>query len=324
MFDSSLAKRRQCRHNGRRTSKNNGGAIAVIESFSAFRAPRRASRAALFDAALLVAALSTTFARAASLTWDAGGLATSTSTATDGGGTWSTTTPRWNNNATDLVWSNAAGDVAIIGNNNGTGGVLNLATPITAAGLIFNAPASGSYTLSGSTLTLSGARTITTNANATIASALSAGGGTLTKNGTGSLTLSGAVSGAISAAAGTLVVQSGTNATTSYAIASGAVLEFNVATTSDTSVATSFSGAGTLRKTGAGTISWGVLPATFALSSGALIDVQQGRLTGGSNANENWINNRSDLRVASGAVFNGVEANVRVNVLSGAGTINPA
>ncbi|MBT2299858.1 autotransporter-associated beta strand repeat-containing protein, partial [Variovorax paradoxus] len=293
----------------------------MIKSCSVFRAPRRASCAVFFDAALLVAALSTTFARAASLTWDAGGLATNTSTATDGGGTWNTTTPRWNNNATDLVWNNAAGDVAIIGNNNGAGGVLNLATPITAGGLIFNAPASGSYTLSGSTLTLSGARTITTNANATIASPLSAGGGTLTKNGTGTLTLSGAVSGAVSAAAGTLVIRSGTNATTSYAISSGAVLEFNVATTSDTSVATSFSGTGTLRKTGAGTISWGVLPATFALGSGALIDIQQGRLTGGSNANENWTNNFSDLRVASGAVFNGVEANVRVNVLSGAGTI---
>ncbi|WP_436290343.1 autotransporter outer membrane beta-barrel domain-containing protein [Variovorax sp. LjRoot178] len=277
----------------------------------------------LFDAALLVAALSATFARAASLSWDSSGLAATTSTATDGGGTWDTTTARWNNNATDLVWNNAAGDLAIIGNNNGAGGVLNLATPITVGGLVFNAPASGSYTLSGSTLTLSGNRTVTTNANATIGSALSVAG-TLTKDGAGTLTLTGggAVSGATTVANGTLVFQGPTTSSPSYVISSGAVLEANVASgLRDWAVTTSFSGTGTLRKTGAGTIRWGLLPGTFALGRGALIDVQQGTFIGGSNANENWTANLSDLRVASGAVFSGVEANVRVNVLSGAGTI---
>jgi len=295
----------------------------VIKSSSAFRTPRRASRAVLLDAALLVAALSTTFARAASLTWDASGLATTTPTATDGGGTWSTGISRWNNNVTDLVWNNAAGDVAIIGNNNGAAGVLNLSTPITAGGLIFNAPASGSYTLSGSALTLSGTRTITTNANATIGSALSAAG-TLTKNGTGTLTLTagGTVSGATTVANGTLVFQGPTTTSPSYVISSGAVLEASVASgLRDWAVSTSFSGTGTLRKTGAGTIRWGTQSGTFALGQGSLIDVQQGVFIGGSSANENWTNNFSDLRVASGAVFSGVEANVRVNVLSGGGTI---
>ncbi|OUM02997.1 hypothetical protein A8M77_08630 [Variovorax sp. JS1663] len=272
---------------------------------------------------MLAAALTTPFARAATLTWDASGLATATSTATDGGGTWNTTLSRWNNNTADLAWSNAAGDVASIGNNNGPGGVLNLATPITVGGLIFNAPASGSYTLSGSTLTLSGTRTITTQANATIGSALSAAG-TLTKNGAGTLTLTGggAVSGATTVASGTLVFQGPTTSSPSYVISSGAILEANVtAGLRDWAAPTAFSGTGTLRKTGAGTIRWGLLSGTFALGRGALIDVQQGTFIGGSNANENWTSNLADLRVASGAVFSGVEANVRVNVLSGGGTI---
>jgi fibronectin-binding autotransporter adhesin len=57
------------------------------------------------------------------------------------------------------------------------------------------------------------------------------------------------------------------------------------------------------------------------LGASALIDIQEGVFTGGSHANENWTTNLSDLNVAAGAVFNGVEANVRVNRLSGTGTI---
>lgn len=49
--------------------------------------------------------------------------------------------------------------------------------------------------------------------------------------------------------------------------------------------------------------------------------MQSGSLTGGSYANENWSANLADLNVASGAAFHGVEANVRVDALSGAGTI---
>eukprot|EP01035_Chromulina_nebulosa_P033772 gene33772-45225_t len=61
--------------------------------------------------------------------------------------------------------------------------------------------------------------------------------------------------------------------------------------------------------------------ATFALGSGALIDVQSGTFVGSSNANEVWTNNLADLNVASGAFFNGVEGNIRVDVLAGSGTI---
>ena len=49
--------------------------------------------------------------------------------------------------------------------------------------------------------------------------------------------------------------------------------------------------------------------------------MQAGTFIGGSNTNEDWTTNLADLNVASGAVFSGVEANVRVDALSGAGTI---
>jgi autotransporter-associated beta strand protein len=100
------------------------------------------------------------------------------------------------------------------------------------------------------------------------------------------------------------------------------VLELNVASGTRSMSSATFNGAGTLRKTGAGTVNWGVTAGTFALSSGALIDVQEGTFIGGSSANEVWTNNLADLNVASGAVFTGVEANVRVDALTGAGTIS--
>jgi autotransporter-associated beta strand protein len=125
--------------------------------------------------------------------------------------------------------------------------------------------------------------------------------------------------GATTVTAGTLKI-GGTYATPSYAIASGAVLE--LAPTADKNyTATTFTGAGTLQKTGNFQVQWGTAVATFQFSSGALIDVQAGVFVGGSNANEVWTNNYSDLTVASGAQFWGAEANERVDALNGAGII---
>jgi len=126
--------------------------------------------------------------------------------------------------------------------------------------------------------------------------------------------------GATTVSAGTLTYQN-TYASPAHAVASGAVLDFNVASDSRDSATTTFSGSGTLRKTGAGELRWGTSTATFALSPGALIDVQGGFFVAGSNANENWSSNQSDLNVASGAEFSTVEANVRVNAITGTGTI---
>jgi autotransporter-associated beta strand protein len=95
----------------------------------------------------------------------------------------------------------------------------------------------------------------------------------------------------------------------------------NVASGNRDLASTTFSGAGSLIKTGSGSVIWGGSSATFALGAGSMIDVREGVFGGGSNANENWTNNLSGLNVASGATFNGVEANVRVDALTGSGTI---
>ncbi len=147
-----------------------------------------------------------------------------------------------------------------------------------------------------------------------------AAGGVI-KEGDGTMVLSGAAgfTGTTTVIAGTLVYANAF-AASAHTIGSGAVLELNMSAFRDSGT-TSFSGAGTLRKTGAGTIEWGSGTTTFSFASGALIDVQAGQFTGGSWANENWSTNLADLNVAAGAVFNGVEANVRVNRLSGTGTI---
>lgn len=153
-----------------------------------------------------------------------------------------------------------------------------------------------------------------------IGAALS-GSGPLTKSGAGTLTLAAGNSytGATTVNAGTLVQQS-TSASNAHSIAAGAVLEFDTSETLN-GPTTSYSGAGTLRKSGSGTLAWPATAATFSLGSGSLIDVQAGTMIGGSSANENWSANLADLNVAPGATFKGVEANVRVNRITGSGTI---
>ncbi|MFO1529146.1 MAG: autotransporter-associated beta strand repeat-containing protein [Kiritimatiellia bacterium] len=171
----------------------------------------------------------------------------------------------------------------------------------------------------------------TNGSSPTFASAFTLGGsstGALTKAGAGTLTLSAANTntGATTVNGGTLVYQNA-YASTSHSIASGATLEFNVASGTADRAATTFSGAGTLKKTGAGNLTWGGTAATFSLGSGALIDVQGGTFTAGNGANEVWTNNKADLNVAAGAVFDAVEGTsfanggIFVDALSGAGTI---
>ena len=152
------------------------------------------------------------------------------------------------------------------------------------------------------------------------------GTGALTKDSASTLTLSAdnSYTGTTTVDAGTLQL-SGQSTSDAFSIASAAVLDLAIATGerdyAPASGAVSFSGTGTLRKSGAGTIRWNASAATFALGAGSLIDVQGGVFVGGSFANEVWTNNLSGLNVASGAEFNGVEANVRVDVLTGSGII---
>ena len=194
-------------------------------------------------------------------------------------------------------------DDTIPGNN----WIVNAGTP---AGILTLSSSSSSSTVS------------VQNCTATIGATV-AGTVDLVKTGTGTVVLAvaSAYSGATVVNQGRLVHQN-TYSSAAQTVAAGAVLEIYVDNgMRDYGTSTTFSGTGTLRKTGAGFVQWGASSATFSMGAGSLIDVQEGLFTGGSSANENWTANLSSLNVAAGAVFRGVEANVRVDALTGTGTI---
>jgi len=172
----------------------------------------------------------------------------------------------------------------------------NSATSLISSAISLNADRSIDVG-SGSTLNISGGIFICPNYTGSI------GNCGITKTGTGTL------------------VFSGSTGYTGNTVISDGALEINVTGGVRDSSGANFSGTGTLRKTGAGGIVWGAGSTTFAMGAGSWIDVQEGGVTGGSNANENWSSNLSGLNVASGASFHGVEANIRVDTLTGAGTI---
>ena len=235
--------------------------------------------------------------------------------------------------ATDGMWSDPANwqnfVIADGANNSATfgqaaGGTVTLdGAGRTLGSLNFSA---GDYVLDGFPLALDAgagvpAVSVATNRIATLEAALGSTNG-LRKTGAGRLLLASGSSyaGSTSVDGGTLALRS-TYVGGAYAIASGATLEIDSSSGEFSLPASTFSGTGTLRKAGANRIFWGSSAATFALGSGSLIEVAGGTLVGGSNANEVWTNNLSDLSVASGATFDGVEANVRVDALSGSGTV---
>ncbi|TDU72884.1 putative secreted protein with PEP-CTERM sorting signal [Prosthecobacter fusiformis] len=171
----------------------------------------------IFRTSLFLALLCTHLSlNAATLTWD-GNI--STGGLQDGTGNWDTTvTDRWYNAASVppgyQAWNNANGDTAVFGVGSGAAGTVTLTTAITAGGLTFNTPGSGTYVLSGNTLTLAGTPIIAANAAVDIKSIL-AGTAGFTKNGTGNLTLSGAdgntLTGKITVSGGTLTTAKSVN-----------------------------------------------------------------------------------------------------------------
>jgi fibronectin-binding autotransporter adhesin len=204
----------------------------------------------------------------------------------------------------------------ISGNNDFTGPVtLQSATRINSdAGMLTLSNASA-ITGAGSNLSVGGA------GDTTINSAIATTSGGLVKDGAGTLTLTGenTFTGATTISQGNLTLKN-TSGSSAYAIAGGATLEINNAANLDYGT-TTYSGTGTFKKTGAGQVVWGGGAATFALGSGSLIDVQEGSILAGNFGNEVWTSNLSDLTVASGATFDGLEANIRVDALNGGGTL---
>jgi fibronectin-binding autotransporter adhesin len=210
---------------------------------------------------------------------------------------------------------NSGGTVTFAGSNGYTGG-----TTITSGTLQVGNGSTGG-TLGTGAVTDNSVLTFIHSDSLTVGNAIS-GSGMLNQNGAGTLTLTAADSytGTTTVNSSTLALQN-TNNSTVYSIATNATLEMNVASGTRDMVSATFSGTGTFRKTGAGQLQWGTTAATFSLGAGSLIDVQGGTFIGGSNANEVWTSNLASLNVAAGAAFHGVEANVRVDALTGSGTI---
>lgn len=112
------------------------------------------------------------------------------------------------------------------------------------------------------------------------------------------------------------------NASTSMSIASGATLEYAVASGLREENNVTYTGTGTLVKSGAGYLRWGVGAGRFNLGAGSLIDVQGGTFDAGSSANEVWSSNLSSLNVAAGATISEVTYGpAQFDALTGAGSV---
>ncbi len=144
--------------------------------------PNRTSKlivAGLFAAAFFVTQ-STTQAAAINLFWDPsiGGAPT------DGSGTWHGGSTWWNG-AADQAWVD--GNVAVLGSTNPGPYSLTLDTPVTVTAVVFK---TNSYTLSGSTLTMS-TISLSNGVSAAITCPLSTAGGGFTVRSGSTLTLGG-------------------------------------------------------------------------------------------------------------------------------------
>jgi autotransporter-associated beta strand protein len=161
--------------------------------------------AGYYSATLLFSNASTHFVQSRSLglvvgsalTWNSDG--SSISAALDGSGVWADQSAGGNTNwwnGGNFQWNNAAPGIAIFGATNGAAGTATLGSAITAAGINFNAPGSGNYTVAGggNTLTLSGY--ISASNSATVSAPVNLGSpGTFNVVAGQTLTVSGLISG---------------------------------------------------------------------------------------------------------------------------------
>ena len=122
---------------------------------------------------------------------------------TDGSGRWDDSDAAWWDGAANRAWIDTNADLAVFGAASGPAGIVTVTLERAVGGLTFNAPASGTYTLTGGTIRLTGPASVTANVNATISAVLA--GEVLTKAGAAALTLTGS-----NTFTGPLVVQAGT------------------------------------------------------------------------------------------------------------------
>ncbi len=147
----------------------------------------------------------------------------------------------------------------------------------------------------------------------------------VSKVGTGTQTLSGgnAYSGGTTVSAGTLIVQNLGLPATSIVVNSPGTLQYDTSGGNINQLRADLSGTGKLVKSGSGQLLFGNggnNAINWNFSAGAQIDVQAGTLVGGTSTNDFWTNNNASLNIAGGATFAGVEANVQIDALTGAGT----
>ena len=129
-----------------------------------------------------------------------------TGVAEDGSGAWDSTTLNWvGAGDAHQAWNNANGDTAAFGAGGTAGTVTVDPGGIAIGGLLFNAVASGTYTLVGGPLTLMGSPVFTANTNAAVNAAL-AGPAGFAKAGAATLALGSKES----TFAGDIAIQQGT------------------------------------------------------------------------------------------------------------------
>ena len=270
--------------------------------------------------------MSLTAAHATSLTWDGNGAVAPNP---DGGaGTWDVnTTANWWDSASNVVWPALGGtdDDAIFAN---TAGTVTLAAGVAANDLTFS---STGYLIQSNSLTLNGTTpTLTTDpgVSATISSVVSGAAG-LVKGGSGTLTLSGInnYAGGTTVNAGKLTLdvsaRSGGMDVGAFAIGASGTVE--IASGTNTNVDNKgfennsvFTGTGTITKTGIGYFGL-FLPVGFKDFAG-LIDIQEGVL---GNNSGGWGSGAGlmDLNITAGAMLDMRTQSIKIDALSGAGTI---
>ncbi|MDF1824340.1 MAG: autotransporter-associated beta strand repeat-containing protein [Verrucomicrobiales bacterium] len=215
----------------------------------------------------------------------------------------------------NIVFNNSANDYAL--EDAGGGEILNVTGSITANG-------TGAVNINGavngtSGILIDGAGDITFGGDVS-------GSGGLIKNGTGTATIA-AVSnytGPVFVNEGTLLISSpalvsGSAASETTTIASGATLEFN--TSGNRSIdAFDHGGDGTFLKSGTGQFNQVSSQSDITYSATGLIHIAEGRYQFGGATPGNWSSNFGSMRIDSGAEFSGRATSIFLDTLIGEGT----